>query len=198
MISKAALVMGGFSSKKENDTSRLSIARESGSCNLLPPFPEDSYELHQELALAMQDHPDGRQVQVPRFWVAQAIAPEWREVQEEERTERANDFPVQEELDSGIVVSRGDSLRFWHLTFQEYLAARALASRSEDEQRARLLSQRKPYEPEWRETALLLAGALYHQGTRRVDAMFSAVLAGRRPGVRSPRLYLPPVRPGAI
>ena len=44
-----------------------------------------------------------------RHWAAEAIAPNWREVeQEEERTEAANQFLQQEEMDSGIVVGRGD------------------------------------------------------------------------------------------
>jgi len=140
------------------------------------PSPERCVALHQELALAMQDHPGGRQAQVPRFWAAEAIAPEWREVPEHQRRQRALDFLVQEELDSGIVVGRGDHLRFWHLTFQEYLAARAVAARPDDGQRSQLLGQAKLYQPEWREVALLLAGVLYHQGIQKVDGMFSAIL----------------------
>jgi formylglycine-generating enzyme required for sulfatase activity len=130
--------------------------------------------LHQELALAMQYHPQGRQVQAPRFWAAQAIARQWREVPEGERVQRAEAFLREDELDSGIVVGRGDQVRFWHLTFQEYLAARALAAH--DERRGRLLSDPRLYQPEWREVVLLLAGVLRHQGIPRVDGMFSAVL----------------------
>ena len=63
-----------------------------------------------------------------------------------------------------------------HLTFQEYLAARAIASRSEEQQRQLLFSQPKLFEPEWREVVLLLAGVLHHHGRARVDSMFGAVL----------------------
>jgi hypothetical protein len=42
--------------------------------------------------------------------------------------EAAEAFLHDEELDSGIVVGRGADLRFWHLTFQEYLAAKVIAS----------------------------------------------------------------------
>jgi len=73
-------------------------------------------------------------------------------------------------------VGRGDYVRFWHLTFQEYLTARALAARSEDEQRSVLLGQPKLYETEWKEAVLLMAGVLYHQGIKRVDGMVSTVL----------------------
>ncbi len=101
--------------------------------------PERCINVHQELALAMQDHPQGRQVQIPRFDAARAIASQWRELPEEERASAAEAYLKEEELDSGIIVSRGNQLRFWHLTFQEYLAARALAGREQEEQRERLL-----------------------------------------------------------
>ncbi len=125
--------------------------------------------LHQELALAMQEDPDGRQVQIDRFDAAEAIADAW-----EGDRQAAEAFLRDEELDSGILVGRGDQVRFWHLTFQEYLAARALAD--DDDRRADLFRHPKLYQPEWRETVLLLAGVLRHQGTRRVNAMFSSVL----------------------
>jgi len=79
-------------------------------------------------------------------------------------------------LDSGIIVGRGDYVRFWHLTFQEYLAARALAARSDEQQRQVLLAQPKLYAAAWKEVVLLMAGVLYHQGINRVDGMVSAVL----------------------
>ncbi len=143
------------------------------------PPPERCVALHRELALAMQDHPDGRQMQVPRYWAAMGIAQESRDEPEHARVRLAEAFLLQDELDSGIVVGRGDHVRFWHLTFQEYLAARALGSRSEDDQCRLLFAQpQKLYRPEWRETVLLLAGVLHHQGVRRVDAMFSAILDG--------------------
>jgi hypothetical protein len=67
-----------------------------------------------------------------------------------ERQPTAERFLADEEVDSGIVVSRGHEVRFWHLTFQEYLAARALSARSDDDQRQSLFSRSKLYEPEWR------------------------------------------------
>jgi formylglycine-generating enzyme required for sulfatase activity len=146
------------------------------------PTPERCVVLLQNLALAMQDHPDGRQVQIPRHRAAEVLAPYWRELPEDQRPEKAGRFLAEEELDSGIIVGRGDHVRFWHLTFQEYLAARALASRSESEQRVVLLAQPKLYSAEWKEVLLLLGGVLYHQDVQRVDRMISAVLEqlGRR------------------
>src|ERR1019366_4642223 len=83
----------------------------------------------------------------------------------------------EEETDSGILVSRGNTLRFWHLTFQEYLAAAALASRDADRPRL-LFDERKLYQPDWRETVLLLAGILCKQGQERIDAFLAGILDG--------------------
>jgi formylglycine-generating enzyme required for sulfatase activity len=149
----------------------LARARESRPGR---PSPERSIALLQNLALTIQDHPKGRQVQVPRYWAARSILLGWRDAAEENRAELAENFLREEEVDSGIVVSRGDDIRFWHLTFQEYLAARALAAR--DDRRRQLYSDAKLHQPEWREVVVLLAGVLYHQGIERVDDMMSAVL----------------------
>jgi len=133
----------------------------------------------QELALAMQNHPDGRQVQVPRRWAAEQIAGEWSGRSERERIGIAEAFLAEEELDSGIVVRRGDDIRFWHLTFQEFLAARAITARSEKQQKGILLEPSdKPslYLAEWREVVLLLAGVLHKQGHRKVDTFVSDIL----------------------
>ena len=83
--------------------------------------------LLQHLALAMQSRPKGRQVQVSRGWAAEAIAPQFHDVAEADRRQKAEQFLYAEEVDSGVIVSRGSEVRFWHLTFQEYLAARAIA-----------------------------------------------------------------------
>ncbi|MEE8586493.1 MAG: DUF4062 domain-containing protein, partial [Acidobacteriota bacterium] len=148
------------------------------------PSAERSLGLLQSLALAMHDHDKGRQVQVPRRWAAEEIAPAWRELSESERIAAAETFLDQEEQDSGIVVRRGSEIRFWHLTFQEYLAARALAGLTDQEQHQRLLKQL--HQPEWREAVLLLAGILHSQGIDRVDNLFKAVLdqLGDDPGLQ--------------
>lgn len=133
----------------------------------------------QELALAMQDHPEGRQVQVSRRWAAEQIAGEWSDGSERQRIQIAETFLGEEELDSGIVVGRGDDIRFWHLTFQEFLAARAIAARPDQEHKAILLEPPGApdlYLADWREVVLLLAGVLHKQGPRKVDGFVSTVL----------------------
>ena len=127
--------------------------------------------LLQQLALAMQRDAKGRQVQVEKGWAAEVLTPRF------EALEGALKFVEQEEVDSGIVVSRGAALRFWHLTFQEFLAARAIAGLGEREQQRLLLDDGRIYRHEWREVALLLAGVLLvKQGPAKVDGLFAALL----------------------
>ncbi len=145
--------------------------------------PQRCRQLLADLALAMQADPQGRQVQVSRRWAAERLARRFAPADDSdpEAIERADAFLAEEEIDSGIIVRRGHQLRFWHLTFQEYLAAQALGGR--DAERTRLLltadgdSAPAIYRPEWRETVLLLGGVLYLQGQDRVDGLVSSVLA---------------------
>lgn len=140
---------------------------------------ERCINLLQDLALYMQDHKQGRQIQIPRREAAESIAKAWREGSEHERVRQAENFLRQDELDSGIIVARGDHVRFWHLTFQEYLAARGLAARTDQQQSQVLLRDPdKLFQPEWRETVLLFGGVLYHNGIEKVDHMVSEVLDG--------------------
>jgi formylglycine-generating enzyme required for sulfatase activity len=133
--------------------------------------------LMQHLAYTMHADPKGKQVEVTRFDAAEILAPRFRDVAEEERHAAADRFLEEEEIDSGILVSRGNTLRYWHLTFQEHLAARALASRDADRRRL-LFDEGRLYLPEWRETVLLLAGILCKQGQERIDGFLGAILDG--------------------
>jgi formylglycine-generating enzyme required for sulfatase activity len=142
-------------------------------------------QLLADLALAMQTDPKGRQVQVTRRWAAERIAPRCDRGQAGDTAgdpiERAESFLAAEEIDSGILVRRGHQLRFWHLTFQEYLAAQALAGRPNAERAELLLGAAGEdgaalYRPEWRETVLLLAGVLYLQGEDKVECLIAGVL----------------------
>ena len=131
----------------------------------------------QELALSMQDHPDGRIVQVTRHWAAVSISARFGGKGQPAAISLAESFLEQEELDSGIIVGRGNELQFWHLTFQEFLAARAIAAQEEAKQQSILLGPtRKMYLPEWREVVLLLGGVLHQQGPPKVDGLIRAVL----------------------
>ncbi len=119
----------------------------------------------------MQGHPKGRQVQAPRDWAANAL-----KLQFQGDAARALAFLKEEEADSGIVVNRGADVKFWHLTFQEFLAARLLANMDAAERHSLLFADGRAWLPEWREVVLLLAGILHQQRAKRVDALVSAAL----------------------
>jgi formylglycine-generating enzyme required for sulfatase activity len=128
------------------------------------------------LALGMQDQPQGRLVQVSKGEAADLLMAQFSDEGEAERRRRAQDFIAHEEVDSGIVLSRGSDIRFWHLTFQEYLAARAIGGLTDRDQDKLLLSGNKIYLQEWREVALLLAGVLKESGGPRVDRLVTEML----------------------
>ncbi len=131
----------------------------------------------QELALAMLDQAKGRQTQVPKRWAAEAIAGEWRGRPKKDAVAAAERFLDEEEVDSGIVVGRGNEVAFWHLTFQEFLAARAIAARDDDQQKS-LLSEPadKLYRAEWRAVVTLLGGVFHRQGRQKVDRLVATLL----------------------
>jgi formylglycine-generating enzyme required for sulfatase activity len=134
-----------------------------------------------ELALAMQDAAEGRLAQTSKRWAAEALAGFFAG-----DLRRAEAFVEQEEVDSGIIVSRGSEIRFWHLIFQEYLSARAIAGKPDAEQHKLLLTGHKIYKTEWRETALLLAGVLVgRQGLPKVEGLIAALFSelGERPSL---------------
>ncbi|MEO5369887.1 MAG: SUMF1/EgtB/PvdO family nonheme iron enzyme [Magnetococcus sp. DMHC-1] len=87
-------------------------------------------------------------------------------------------------LGSGIVEEVGpQKLKFWHLTFQEYLAAQALAWMGDGENSPDdywpIIKDRLD-NPQWRETVELFSGALFDEGgARRVDQLLQRVLLSR-------------------
>ncbi len=136
--------------------------------------------LLQELALRMQDDAAGRRTQVSKRWAAEQLASQFEPGSSNKvAIERAERFLEEEELDSGIIVGRGNDLVFWHLTFQEFLAARAIASRLDDVQKGIVFSTPdRVYLPDWREVLLLLAGTLHGQGTAKVEGLVGGILDG--------------------
>ena len=141
---------------------------------------ETTRERLSHLALKMQTNPKGRLTQAGRRWASEAIADEFGG-----NVKAAEAFVAQEEVDSGVITGLGNNVRFWYLTFQEYLAARAVAGQSEREQIEVFTAKERLYDPEWRETALLFAGVLYGQGKPKVDAFVAAILRklGKKPSL---------------
>jgi formylglycine-generating enzyme required for sulfatase activity len=134
----------------------------------------------QDLALGMQNHAQGRQVEAPLQWAAKFLADRFSAESSPSAVEAAQAFLAEEELDSGIVVARGAEIRFWHLSFQEFLAARALAALPEANQTGTLFSDPgRLLSAEWREVVLLFAGILHRQGAQKLTSMLDAIMACR-------------------
>ena len=159
----------------------LSHAREKKSGR---EKPERAVELLQNLALAMQDDPEGVRNEVPNRWAADRLAGEWSSGPVTAKAiAAASSFLEAEKLDSGIIVGRGDNIQFWHRTFQEFLSARCIAGLPDIGQQELLWrSPPKLYLPEWREVILLLAGVLHRQGRPKVDNLVRTMIddAGKR------------------
>ena len=124
-----------------------------------------------KLALHMQDAPGGRLVQINKRNAAELASQTFG------GTVDANEEMLERETqDSGIISSLGADLKFWHLSFQEYLAAREIAGLTEQQQIDKVVSSGKPYQPEWREVMRLLGGVLFKQGEPKIEGLFVAIL----------------------
>jgi len=133
-------------------------------------------KLLRKLALEMFIHSDGRQRQVNLHWAAETLADEFESTKTDKPLEQAGYFLRDEMVDSGIIVERGKRLEFWHLSFQEYLAAYEIAGLLEKEQLELLFHNERLYQGEWREVILLLAGVLYKQGEEKINHLIDAVI----------------------
>jgi len=88
---------------------------------------------------------------------------------------------------SGLLVERGVGVySFAHLTFQEYLTARALADRKD----VLDYTLKRLSDPWWREVFLLVAGYLSTQGKRRVSEFIQAILNADKKTEREPHHHL--------
>lgn len=124
-----------------------------------------------KLALHMQDAGDGRRVQISVRSAAEFLATAFCGT-----VEKYEDLLEVEMQDSGIISKVGSDLRFWHLSFQEFLAAREIASLTEAQQISMVVSSGKLYRPEWRETMRLLGGLLCQQGEAKIEGFIEAIL----------------------
>ncbi len=143
-------------------------------------------KLLQLLALAMFTAPEGRLRQVGLRRAAEMLADEFIPVGKNsekadagikrQAIERAGRFFEDEMVDSGIIVKRGNELEFWHLSFQEYLAAYEIAGLLDNERMELLFKKNRLYSSEWREPALLLGGVLYKQGKEKINHLIDAII----------------------
>ncbi len=129
-------------------------------------------EALQALALDMFTDPEGVQRSLGLPEASRAVAPVLETGEAEGRA-----FLEAEALESGIVVSHTEGeVEFWHLSFQEYLAARELKT---DGQYWDVLSKDgRLYDDRWSEVVLLLAGCLCHlDGRRATRRLLEKILA---------------------
>jgi len=138
-----------------------------------------------QLALAMMTGKEGKRTVVDLDEAAVAVDAAARRLfpalTAEERRKEARRWLAFECLGSGIVEELpGRRLRFWHLTFQEFLAALQLAWRDdgEDQEIAWWPIVREHLDAaQWRETIELFPGCLLDEGGEgRVDKLLERVL----------------------
>ena len=134
-------------------------------------------KLLQKLALAMFTHKDGRQRQVGIRWAAETLSEEFSPTNEYTSIEHAEGFLHDEMVDSAIIVERGNRLEFWHLSFQEYLAAFEVAGLLDKERMELLFRNYQIYSIEWRELVLLLGGVLYKQSKEKIDHLINEIIS---------------------
>jgi formylglycine-generating enzyme required for sulfatase activity len=139
------------------------------------PFTAKFVEtVYRQLALAMFEIPEGRRYRVGRGFAAHAVTKLF-----DDGGEAAADFLAREELESGVLVRRGiGDISFWHPSFQEYLAAKEVAGRTDatDGGWWATVSKRLD-ETEWREVVALVPACLVRMGTERVDLFFDRLAA---------------------
>ena len=138
------------------------------------PSAEKCLEYLRKLALRMQEAPGGRMVQINKREAAELAARQFGG-----GIEQNENLLERETQDSGILSSLGSDLKFWHLSFQEYLAAREIAGFSDEQQLARVVKSANLYHPEWREMLRLLGGILKQQGVQKIEGLFRAILDGQ-------------------
>ena len=135
------------------------------------PGAEECLEYMRKLALSMQAAPGGRLVQVNMRTAAELSAKVLGD------TVEANEKLLESETqDSGIISAVGNDVKFWHLSFQEYLAAREIAGLNEKQLIEAVVTSGMLYHPEWREVMRLLGGVLRLQGESRIEWLFQEIL----------------------
>lgn len=167
--------------------SRTELRRKNGYADR---FAESAFA---RLALAMTTSTEGKRAVVDLQFAAEAVEPDVARhfpgvTASGERHSFARDWLRFEAIYSGVIVELGeDQLRFWHLTFQEYLAAAQLASLGDDEEDRALpgenwwpISRGHLFDAQWRETVEMLPCCLLDEGgERRVDRLLERVEALR-------------------
>lgn len=123
-----------------------------------------------ELAYCMLTRPEGRKREIDRDEAAQVLVVAKHFANKNEAIE----FLEAEQIDSGIVRANGNALEFWHLTFQEFLAAHQLYGFVDGKQHREIFKAQRLYRFEWREVMRLFAGLITES---RVDLLAGKMIA---------------------
>lgn len=144
------------------------------------------------LALAMMDGPEGKQAVIGLEDAVSALEAvlerHFRDLDGEDRRRKARDWLRRECLWSGLLEEgSGGRLQFWHLTFQEFLAAQQLAWRRDQTDDHELdwwpVVEHRLDDAQWREVVDLLPVCLYDEGgENRADTLLERVLGLRQAG----------------
>lgn len=139
-------------------------------------FIESRYK---ELALAMVEAEGGRRRRVGRLWAAQQISRHF-----DGQLNSALEFLNREETDTGVLVRRGEGdLEFWHLSFQEYLAAEEIAGKTDHPEKGWWSKIENCLDkPEWREVIIFVPLCLNRLGSERVDLFFERLAESCKDG----------------
>lgn len=134
--------------------------------DLGPSMIEDIYH---KIALAMFKAETGPRYRIGLLQAASIIRNHFNE---DEKI--ALNFLALTEAKTGILVRRGEGdLAFWHSSFQEYLAAKEIAGKTDDQETGWWLEIRENLDRyEWREVICMIPACLMRLGTERVDLFF--------------------------
>ena len=140
-------------------------------------------ECFKALSWAMTSHKDGKQVRADLTWAAEQLAGPFLDelgIQPDRLRKKGIIFLEAEMLDSGIIEQAGSGdIKFWHYTFQEHYAARAMAELSDADVPDGWWQAIKPHldDHQWDEVLDHFAGCLARTERRRLNLLVERVLS---------------------
>jgi formylglycine-generating enzyme required for sulfatase activity len=139
------------------------------------------------LALEMLEWKGGQTLRIGIDDAADKIAVMFTPTPHQEPRELAFEFLEDAQRNSGIVKLRGEELAFWHPSFQEYLAARALTRCTVKEQWEK--SPKFLYSPQGREVLPLMAGRMAEAAPIRLEKLFGVLIRHARKSKLTRKAY---------
>lgn len=167
-------VIAAWSQNKAFPFSLAKAYEELFTGSLSLPSSSGIPQVLQDLALDMQRSTNERTSSVPIDWAEERVAHSIKATS----LESAREFLLRTEEASGLVILSDDWLRFWHVLFQEFLAARALSRLIEAEQLKVLHSLGgRVLHNTWRQPLLFLAEILSYRNSERINGVLTLILS---------------------